>query len=51
MPKGELELYNLDADPYEKNDIAKDNPKIVKQLLGFINNSHTPNSVFSQLDN
>lgn len=50
-PKGELELYNLDADPYEKNDIAKDNPKIVKQLLGFINNSHTPNSVFSQLDN
>ena len=29
---GALELYNLKADPSEKNDVSKENPKVVKKL-------------------
>ena len=31
--KSEWELYDLDADPYEKTDLADDNSAIVEDML------------------
>jgi arylsulfatase A-like enzyme len=36
--EGRTELYDLVKDPYEQNNIAKENPKITKQLLEKLNN-------------
>ena len=38
-----LELYNLDNDPSEQNNIAKDNPAIVATLSDMIKRAHVPN--------
>jgi len=38
-----LELYDLDIDPSEKNNVAAKFPDIVKKMEGFIQQAHTPN--------
>lgn len=42
-PKAELELYNLDTDPAEANNIAKNHPEIVAKLSTIIRQAHQPN--------
>ncbi len=37
-----LEIYKLDEDPFEKNDLAKSNPEVVKKMMEIIKKSHTP---------
>jgi arylsulfatase A len=37
------ELYDLDNDPSEKNDIAVKNPAIVKKMEAMIKSAHTAN--------
>jgi arylsulfatase A len=41
IAKPEPELYNLDKDPSEKQNIAKNNPEIVSELLKEMERSHT----------
>lgn len=50
-PKNDLQLYNLETDPYEKNNLASEYPEIVKQLAGFIELSHSANKDYPMLDN
>ncbi len=38
-----IELYNLAADPSEKNNVAKEHPEIVKKIKEFMNEAHVPN--------
>jgi arylsulfatase A-like enzyme len=44
---GKWELFNLIKDPAEKNNIASENPKLVKKLSRYINNAHVPHSNMS----
>ncbi|MFT6179788.1 MAG: arylsulfatase A-like enzyme [Paracoccaceae bacterium] len=37
-----LEIYNLDADPFEKNDLAPQMPDLVKEMEAIIKESHIP---------
>ena len=41
IAKPEPELYNLDKDPSEKQNIAKNNPEMVSELLKEMERSHT----------
>jgi arylsulfatase A-like enzyme len=41
-PDGPIELYNLKDDIGEKNNIAKDNPKIVKKIEKIMKSARTP---------
>ncbi|TWT56974.1 Arylsulfatase [Thalassoglobus neptunius] len=38
------ELYNLDTDVSEQNNLAKDHPDLVKELTAIMDQSHTPSS-------
>ncbi len=38
----ELEIYDLDVDPFEQNDLATQVPGIVKLMQEIINDAHTP---------
>ena len=40
-PKGAVELYDLDADPAEKNDLAASRPKQVKEAVALMAKSRT----------
>ncbi len=42
-----LELYNIKNDPFEKNDLAAENPKRVKRLEKQMNKSRTPSESFN----
>jgi arylsulfatase A-like enzyme len=42
-PAAKLELFDLDKDPAEKNNIADDNPQILARLEGYIRHAHVPN--------
>lgn len=44
-PKAAWELYNLDVDPNEKNNIAKDQPAILLQMDGIVKTQHTHSSI------
>lgn len=37
-----LELYNLDEDPYEKNDLAKSHPEMEAKMEAMMEDAHTP---------
>jgi len=45
-PKGDIELYNLQEDPGEKNNIASSNREITEQMEEIILQAHSPSEVF-----
>jgi len=44
--KTRIELYNLETDPSEQNDIAKDHPDIVAELTAILVSEHTDDANF-----
>ena len=44
-----FELYNLDDDPGETNDLAESNPQIVEELKKIMQESHVPNPDFPMI--
>jgi arylsulfatase A-like enzyme len=45
-PKEAFQLYNLKNDPYEKENIAAQNPKMVDQMKQIIQDSHVESALF-----
>lgn len=45
------ELYNIDKDPFEQNNLATSNPKKVKQLSKLIEESHIESEIYPLLTN
>ncbi len=45
-PGGPVELFNLDKDPFEKNNIAAQHPEIVKELSSLMAKARTSSPVF-----
>lgn len=41
-----IELYNLKTDIGEKNDVAKDHPKLVEKMRKIMQQEHTPSQLF-----
>ncbi|MFY0653390.1 MAG: arylsulfatase [Cyclobacteriaceae bacterium] len=37
-----MEIFDLDADPFEQNDVATENPEIVKMMEEIIQDAHVP---------
>jgi arylsulfatase A-like enzyme len=51
-PGAALELYNLSTDMGEQNDLAAENPEIVKKIISIMEQEHKPSEVFKLgLDN
>ena len=48
--KEPLELYNLSNDPSEKQNIANQNPKIVKEIEIFLQTARTPSKYFPEIE-
>lgn len=48
MRKGnlEIELYDLAKDPGEQNNVAQENPQVVKKLAKIMKREHTPSEIF-----
>jgi len=44
--KGAVELYNLAQDIGEQHDVAGQNPKIVKKLVGYMDHAYEPSSAY-----
>ena len=44
---GPIELYNLDVDPSETNNIADEHPEVVSMLDAYMKEAHVPSSKFS----
>jgi arylsulfatase A-like enzyme len=42
-----LELYDLETDPSESNDVSAQNPEVVVELENLMENAHTPSPNFS----
>ena len=40
--KHEMEIFNLEEDPFETNNIASEHPEIVKKMEGYIKDAATP---------
>jgi arylsulfatase A-like enzyme len=45
-PNGPLELYNLQADPHEKNNVASRNPDIIRRMEQIMRQARTNSDVF-----
>ena len=45
-PPAHLELYNLDKDPGERNNVAKTYPEICRKLTAIMNDEYTPHPDF-----
>jgi arylsulfatase A len=45
-PMPALELYDLEKDPSEKNDVAAQNPKVVKEAELVMQREHTPSKTY-----
>ncbi len=43
---GELELYDLNQDPQESRNVAKEHPEIVQRLQTMLDEQHTPSALF-----
>jgi arylsulfatase A len=43
---GKMQLYNLNADPSEKNDVAATHPEVVAQIEAIMQREHTPSALF-----
>ncbi|PCI00947.1 MAG: hypothetical protein COB81_08000 [Flavobacteriaceae bacterium] len=48
--KEALELYNLETDVAEKNDVAVDNPEIVKKMETFLKTARIPTPYFPEVE-
>lgn len=46
MHTGKVQLYDLEKDLGEENDIAKKNPEMVAELTSMMDNAHTPNPLW-----
>lgn len=46
-PNGPIELYDLSKDIGEENNVAQDNPQIVKQIEDFMKNNNGPSEHYS----
>ena len=46
VKKGVPSLYNLKEDLHEDQDVASQNPSIVKTMLGIIQREHQPSELF-----
>lgn len=40
--KQSLQLFNLTDDPYEQNDLAKENPEVAKRMARYMDEAHEP---------
>ncbi|MDT0551837.1 arylsulfatase [Urechidicola vernalis] len=45
-PNGIIELYNLELDPGEENNLASKHPKLVKELTKLMREARTPSDIF-----
>jgi hypothetical protein len=45
-PDNPLELYNLELDPGEENDVSGDYPEIAKEMRGILKQAHIPSVDF-----
>jgi arylsulfatase A-like enzyme len=43
---GKLELFDLETDPYEENNITENMPSVAKKMASFINKAHVPSKQF-----
>lgn len=49
-PDGPVELYRLDTDPGEQNNLAEQHPDIVEKMRKLMQEAHRPNPSFPALD-
>lgn len=45
-PEALIKLYNLATEPGEENNVADENPEIVKRIYDIMKNERTPSEVF-----
>lgn len=48
--KETFELYNLESDPCELNDVAEEHPDVLKQMIAYAEGASTPAKVGQVLD-
>ena len=46
VKRGKAELYDLGTDPHEDNDLAAEQPDIVRKLIDIVYDEHTDSPLF-----